>query len=137
MKLDRMEPDMKSAEEAVAEVVAEFRKFTEAFEADHESEINRITSAIDEIGYDAAGDYLADLMDDLRGVLGSEAANLLDDEEEQEAAISAAEEWVGDNVANQGSREAALAALFLNGCSSTDKICVRIRGMSARPSLAP
>lgn len=128
---------MKSAEEAVAEVVAEFRKFTEAFEADHESEINRITSAIDEIGYDAAGDYLADLMDDLRGVLGSEAANLLDDEEEQEAAISAAEEWVGDNVANQGSREAALAALFLNGCSSTDKICVRIRGMSARPSLAP
>lgn len=60
-------------------------------------------------------EFFSDAASDLKDALGSDAANACsDDEEEQDTAISAAEQWVTDNVSH--STEACIAAvLYLQG----------------------
>lgn len=57
-----------------------------------------------------------DLISDMKGVLGTSAANAsTDDEDDQETAISKAEEWVTDNCSGKGVEEDVAMALWLRG----------------------
>jgi hypothetical protein len=118
---------MSSIENVVAEVVADYRQYTDSFKEERADEVEGLTMAIDEIGYDRLSDYFLDLMDELRDDLAPKAANQFESNDDQEAAISAIEGWVSDNVSSQGTHEAVLAAFYLKGISKSDAILEEIR----------
>lgn len=78
----------------------------------------------------AISEFHFELSDDLKGVLGSEGANASsDDDGDQENAIAAAEEWVTDNVSNDGDLEDTVAlALWLKGMDEGQKSLMEILG---------
>jgi hypothetical protein len=124
---------MSSIEEVVAGVVADYRQYTDSFKEERADEVEGLAMAIDEIGYDRLSDYFLDLMDELRDDLAPKAANQFESNDDQEAAISAIEEWVSDNVSNQGAHEAVLAAFYLKGISKSDAILEEIRAAVPQP----
>jgi hypothetical protein len=128
---------MSSVEEVVAEAVAEYRKYTESFDEERGDEVEGLAMAIDEIGYDRLSDYFLDMMDELRGNLFIGVSNQFETDEEQESALSAIEEWVSDNVSNQGSHEAALAAFYLNGINRSEAILAEIRAAVPQTASQP
>ncbi len=128
---------MSSIEEAVADVTAGYRQYTDSFREERADDVEGIAMAIDEIGYDRLSDYFLDLMDELRDDLAPKAANEFESEEDQEAAISAVEGWVSDHISNQGSHEAALAALYLRGINKSAEILEEIRAAVPQTGAQP
>lgn len=131
-----MERHMSSIENIVAEVAAEYRQYTDAFKVERADDVYELETAIDEIGHDKLADYFGDLIDDIQGQLSSDAANRVESEDDQEAVISAMEEWVSDNISHGGSSEAALAAFYLKGISQSDVIIAEMKaaaGAAAKP----
>lgn len=69
----------------------------------------------------ASGVYISEeahweLVEDMKGRMGSDAANnCSDDEDAQEDAICKAEDWVSDNCSSQTERNDAAMALWLLG----------------------
>jgi len=69
-----------------------------------------------EMSGEALDDFFYEQIDELKGYLGAQAANeTSDNPNEQEAAISAAEDWVASHLAGEGYRAAIAITLYLNG----------------------
>lgn len=82
------------------------------FKKDHAARIGALAA---EIG-DPADDVLWDLVDEMKGVLASSAANeSADDAGDQESAIAAAESWVAENCSSGDVGEVVAMALWLRG----------------------
>lgn len=76
--------------------------------------IKKIVSKIGAIAEDAHWN----LIDDMKGYLGSEAANgSSEDDDDQDNAISSAETWVTDHCSDGGIEEDVAMALWLRGTS--------------------
>lgn len=70
------------------------------------------------------------LIEEMKSVLGAEAANnSTDDEDDQEAAISDAEEWVTDNCSSGGVAEDVAMALWLKGMVEGETFLRKAMGM--------
>lgn len=123
---------MSEVSEVVDDVVAGYRRYTDAFREERADEVESVATVVDEIGYDNLSEYFLDLMDELREDLSFRASSRFEDEDDQEEAISSVEQWVSDNVSNQGSNEAVLAAFYLRGISRSDDIVNEIRSVLAK-----
>lgn len=65
-----------------------------------------------------------DLIDEMKGHLGSEAANgSSEDDKDQDEAISRAETWVTANCSDGGIKEDVAMALWLRGTSDANLSC--------------
>jgi len=122
---------MNMIEEAVQDVVGDYSRWTKAFQNEHADKVEGLTSVIDGIGYENLGDDFFDLMDDFRGDLAARAANRFEKEQDQEAAISAVEEWFADNITNSSSSDVALAALYYQAVLRSDELVDAIQAAAA------
>ena len=84
----------------------------ERYKLDHANIIREICVKVGKLAEAAHWE----LIDEMKGVLGSEAANnSTDSEQDQENAISSAEEWVSNNCSSGGLEEDVSMALWLRG----------------------
>lgn len=87
------------------------RSFVE-FKRDHAARIGELAAELD----DPSDDVFWDLIDEMKGVLASLAANEAGPgAEDQENAIAQAEAWVADNCSGGGADELVAMALWLRG----------------------
>lgn len=69
-----------------------------------------------ERGGEALDDFFYEQLDELKGYLGAQAANeTSDDPNEQEAVITAAEDWVASHLSGAGYHADIAITLYLNG----------------------
>lgn len=110
---NKKEKEMKTGntEEFFNELAVEFAKL----KAENKQLIDLLTAEVTSAGEDLSSDIFYDITDELKGKLGSMAANLLEYTDEQDVAISRAENWVAENVANAGIEDGITAAIWLNG----------------------
>ncbi len=99
--------------ETLKEMVAGFERFSRE-NAELISKLDQEISAADPKG-EITEDLFWDQVDGMKGYMGAESANQTsDDENEQENAISGAEDWVSNNVSSSDAAKIA-ATLWLNG----------------------
>jgi hypothetical protein len=122
---------MNMIDEAVQDVVGDYSRWTKAFQNEHADKVDGLAAVIDGIGYENLGDDFFDLMDDFRGDFAARAANRFEKEQDQEAAISAVEEWFTDNITNSSSSDVALAALYYQGVLRSDELVDAIQAAAA------
>lgn len=70
-------------------------------------------------------EYLDDCASEIKGRLGSDAANQVGTEEDQETAITVAEEWITDNISNRGMSERIAAAIMEQGFDGLHQIMLK------------
>lgn len=100
------------------QVTTDFESNYSVFKATHTELIASIADAIDAKGVsETFSEFHYDLASNLKGILGAQAANASSDvADEQEEAISSAEQWVTDNISNGADTKDTVAlALWLNG----------------------
>lgn len=100
------------------DICSDFSMEFSAFKVTHAALIASLTAAfVSPASSSEFSDFHFELASDLKGFLGSKAANACsDDEEDQDAAISEAEAWVTDNVSNAGGNDETVAlCLWLRG----------------------
>jgi len=86
------------------------------FDAFQATNAARIDAVVQRLGARRFTSLHWDLVDELKGVLGAQAANASsDDAGEQEDAIAEAEGWVTDNVSQGGVESTVAMALWLRG----------------------
>lgn len=105
------------AQSAIDDYALEFNAFAQA----HAALIDALVTLTTPVALSLA-DFFCEQVDDLRGNLGSKAADAAsEDTEAQEAALTAAAEWVETNVTGKAHAEIA-ATLWMNGLEEGSRL---------------
>lgn len=113
-----------TSEDIVSETIRDFNAAIADVKSNNGAIVGSLAAEIDAVGMDHLTDYFADVIDDMKGHFGANAANLLERDEDQEDAISSIENWFANNVSGQGSEIAVMCAIWAYG---EDKATTDIR----------
>jgi len=79
--------------------------------AEHAGLVAALAAEVDAVGFDELRGFFEYVTGEAVGNLGADASNSIEDEEEQDNAIRAVEDWISENVSNTGT-EANVACAF-------------------------
>jgi len=121
-----------SIEKAVSDVTKGYEDNTTFVRQQHAGLIATLVAEIEaKGGFDAIRDHFESVTGEAVGSLGADAANQLEDYDDQESAITSVEDWISENVSNAGTEANVVCAVWGYG---PEQAAADIRAELARVS---